>query len=106
MCGGSLAVGGSNSRSGRASGQRRVRALGCATTTAQCQRHAGAISSEPLESAPADRATHRFGGATPATFVVMPSIPIIMPQLGESIAEATIVHLLVKVGDSVRTDQD
>jgi pyruvate/2-oxoglutarate dehydrogenase complex dihydrolipoamide acyltransferase (E2) component len=36
----------------------------------------------------------------------MPSIPIIMPQLGESIAEATIVNLLVKVGDAVRTDQD
>lgn len=28
-----------------------------------------------------------------------------MPQLGESIAEATVVHLLVKVGDSVEADQ-
>jgi pyruvate/2-oxoglutarate dehydrogenase complex dihydrolipoamide acyltransferase (E2) component len=36
----------------------------------------------------------------------MPSIPIIMPQLGESIAEATIINLLVKVGDRVETDQD
>jgi pyruvate/2-oxoglutarate dehydrogenase complex dihydrolipoamide acyltransferase (E2) component len=36
----------------------------------------------------------------------MPSIPIIMPQLGESIAEATVVNLLVKAGDPVRTDQD
>lgn len=36
----------------------------------------------------------------------MPSIPIIMPQLGESIAEATITGLLVKVGDRVKTDQD
>jgi pyruvate/2-oxoglutarate dehydrogenase complex dihydrolipoamide acyltransferase (E2) component len=36
----------------------------------------------------------------------MPSIPIIMPQLGESIAEATVTSLLVKVGDQVRTDQD
>jgi pyruvate/2-oxoglutarate dehydrogenase complex dihydrolipoamide acyltransferase (E2) component len=36
----------------------------------------------------------------------MPSIPIIMPQLGESIAEATIVNLLVNVGDVVKTDQD
>jgi pyruvate/2-oxoglutarate dehydrogenase complex dihydrolipoamide acyltransferase (E2) component len=36
----------------------------------------------------------------------MPSIPIIMPQLGESIAEATIVNLLVQVGDAVQTDQD
>jgi pyruvate/2-oxoglutarate dehydrogenase complex dihydrolipoamide acyltransferase (E2) component len=36
----------------------------------------------------------------------MPSIPIIMPQLGESIAEATVVNLLVKVGDPVQTNQD
>ncbi len=36
----------------------------------------------------------------------MPSIPIIMPQLGESIAEATILSLLVKPGDAVRADQD
>jgi len=36
----------------------------------------------------------------------MPSIPIIMPQLGESIAEATVVNLLVPVGDQVQTDQD
>lgn len=36
----------------------------------------------------------------------MPSIPIIMPQLGESIAEATIVNLLANVGDEVRADQD
>ena len=33
-------------------------------------------------------------------------IPIIMPQLGESIAEATIVRLPFKVGDTVETDQD
>src|SRR5712671_3804669 len=36
----------------------------------------------------------------------MPSIPIIMPQLGESIAEATVVNLLIKVGDPVQTNQD
>jgi pyruvate/2-oxoglutarate dehydrogenase complex dihydrolipoamide acyltransferase (E2) component len=36
----------------------------------------------------------------------MPRIPIIMPQLGESIAEATIVHLPFKVGDEVEGDQD
>ena len=36
----------------------------------------------------------------------MPSIPIIMPQLGESIAEATVVNLLVPVGNQVQTDQD
>jgi pyruvate/2-oxoglutarate dehydrogenase complex dihydrolipoamide acyltransferase (E2) component len=36
----------------------------------------------------------------------MPQIPIIMPQLGESIAEATVVNIAVKVGDSVEADQD
>jgi len=36
----------------------------------------------------------------------MPTVPILMPQLGESIAEATIVRLLVAVGDTVRADQD
>src|SRR5688572_13321481 len=36
----------------------------------------------------------------------MPRIPIIMPQLGESIAEATIVHLPFKVGDEIEADQD
>ena len=36
----------------------------------------------------------------------MRSIPIIMPQLGESIAEATIVSFLVQPGDHVEADQD
>jgi pyruvate/2-oxoglutarate dehydrogenase complex dihydrolipoamide acyltransferase (E2) component len=36
----------------------------------------------------------------------MPQIPIIMPQLGESIAEATIVNFLVNPGDTVKGDQD
>jgi pyruvate/2-oxoglutarate dehydrogenase complex dihydrolipoamide acyltransferase (E2) component len=36
----------------------------------------------------------------------MPQIPIIMPQLGESIAEARIVQFLVKPGDIVAADQD
>ena len=36
----------------------------------------------------------------------MPRIPIIMPQLGESIAEATIVNIAPKPGDMVEADQD
>jgi len=36
----------------------------------------------------------------------MPAIPIIMPQLGESIAEAAIISFLVKPGDVVEADQD
>lgn len=36
----------------------------------------------------------------------MPHIPILMPQLGESIAEATVIRLLVAAGDQVAADQD
>ncbi len=36
----------------------------------------------------------------------MPQIPIIMPQLGESIAEAAVVSFLVQEGDTVEADQD
>jgi pyruvate/2-oxoglutarate dehydrogenase complex dihydrolipoamide acyltransferase (E2) component len=36
----------------------------------------------------------------------MKQLPIIMPQLGESIAEATIVNYLVKPGDTVAAGQD
>jgi pyruvate/2-oxoglutarate dehydrogenase complex dihydrolipoamide acyltransferase (E2) component len=36
----------------------------------------------------------------------MPHVPIIMPQLGESIAEATVIKLLVKPGENVREDQE
>ncbi len=36
----------------------------------------------------------------------MPSISIIMPQLGESIAEAAIINFLVKPGDHVEGGQD
>ena len=36
----------------------------------------------------------------------MPKVPIIMPQLGESIAEATIVNISIAVGDKVESDQN
>ena len=36
----------------------------------------------------------------------MPQVPIIMPQLGESIAEARIIRLNISVGDSVVADQE
>jgi pyruvate/2-oxoglutarate dehydrogenase complex dihydrolipoamide acyltransferase (E2) component len=36
----------------------------------------------------------------------MPKVPIIMPQLGESIAEATIVRFCVEVGDTIEADQE
>lgn len=36
----------------------------------------------------------------------MPKVAILMPQLGESIAEATIMQLLVQPGDTVQADQE
>src|SRR3954452_2290390 len=36
----------------------------------------------------------------------MPNVPITMPQLGESMAEATIVAINVKPGDKVVADQE
>src|ERR1700758_5374018 len=36
----------------------------------------------------------------------MPKVPITMPQLGESMAEATIVSIKVKPGDKVSADQE
>ena len=36
----------------------------------------------------------------------MPKVPILMPQLGESIAEATIVRLDIQVGGKVVPDQE
>lgn len=36
----------------------------------------------------------------------MPQVPIVMPQLGESIAEATVIKLLVAPGEEVRADQE
>ncbi len=36
----------------------------------------------------------------------MPTIPILMPQLGESIAEATVMRILIQPGLSVTADQD
>src|SRR3981081_1318621 len=37
---------------------------------------------------------------------LMPQVPIIMPQIGESIAEATIVDIKVKPGETVVADQE
>src|SRR5579859_6566728 len=56
---------------------------------------------------PAHSPKHCRRRAQPATpLIPMPQIPIIMPQLGESIAEATVISLLVKAGDLVEADQD
>src|ERR1039457_6406747 len=54
----------------------------------------------------APRITFHVSRFTPPLLSPMPSIPIIMPQLGESIAEVTVVNLLVAVGAHIETDQD
>src|SRR5262249_49361052 len=36
----------------------------------------------------------------------MPQVSIVMPQLGESIAEATVIRWLLNPGDPVRADQE
>jgi pyruvate/2-oxoglutarate dehydrogenase complex dihydrolipoamide acyltransferase (E2) component len=36
----------------------------------------------------------------------MPTVPILMPQLGESIAEATVVRIGIAPGETVQTDQE
>ena len=59
----------------------------------QRERHTDPISSKSLGDAQTERKRHR-GKSARSCFEnkFMPQVPIIMPQLGESIAEATIVE--------------
>ncbi len=67
----------------------------------QARRHASRITYH------ASRFTFHSSPITPSLQSdTMPAIPIIMPQLGESIAEATVINLLVPVGNHVKTDED
>jgi len=60
-----------------------------------------------LERASAERATYRNQSSrTAARIEAMPQVPVIMPQLGESIAEAPIVNIKIKPGDEVVDDQE
>src|SRR5258708_34251783 len=47
-----------------------------------------------------------FFGCPCWILVFMPQVPIIMPQLGESIAEATVIRLLIAEGATVDAGQD
>ena len=76
--------------------------LDAAPAAAQRQGHARSVSSESLGDASAD--TRSSIAAKARKFfanelISHAAIPIIMPQLGESIAEATIVSINVKPGD-------
>src|SRR5918996_1196600 len=46
---------------------------------------------------------HSHSGRLPAP--AWPATPVVMPQMGESIAEGTIVRWIKKVGDSVDRDE-
>src|SRR6266436_3463057 len=79
----------------------------CIAATSQRERHSDSVSPKSLERASAERKKHRDQGSrTAARIESMPQVPIIMPQLGESIAEATIVDIKVKPGDEVVDDQE
>ncbi len=54
----------------------------------------------------AHRPTARAVAVAARKLLRIMKIPIIMPQLGESIAEANIINFLVKPGDNVEADQD
>src|SRR5439155_10193158 len=79
----------------------------CSAAAYQCERHADSVPPKSLEHASSERENHcREGETTPSRIESMPQVPIIMPQLGESIAEATIVDIKVKPGDEVVDDQE
>ena len=102
----SVAVGRSDGGSHRARGHRRFWFAGRAAAAAQRQGHADSLSSQSLVGASAHGPQHRAPRRAICCECNMKQIPIIMPQLGESIAEATIVNFLVKPGDEVAADQD
>src|SRR5207247_2503267 len=73
----------------------------------QRERHPHPVSSESLVCASSERKRDCAKGSRPASRIkIMPQVPIIMPQLGESIAEATIVDIKIKPGDEVVDDQE
>src|SRR4029453_10763889 len=79
----------------------------CRAAASQRERHTDSVSSKSLECAPAEREKHcRKSACVTSRIEFMPQVPIIMPQLGESIAEATIVDIKVKPGDEVVDDQE
>jgi pyruvate/2-oxoglutarate dehydrogenase complex dihydrolipoamide acyltransferase (E2) component len=60
-----------------------------------------------VDGASSDRERNSFGDAASAGDVnAMALVPILMPQLGESIAEATIIKVLLKQGDTVEADSN
>src|SRR4029077_5050338 len=86
---------------------RRFSPARCRAGADQRKRHADSLSPESVERAPAEPKKHRGQSAPDSRGVTfMPQVPITMPQLGESMAEATIVSIKVKPGDKVSADQE
>src|SRR5215204_5213619 len=65
---------------------------------------AGAHDSRPPDLLRSDRRSVARGARRRDPHVAMPT-PIVMPQMGESIAEGTIVRWIKKVGDQVDRDE-
>src|SRR5438128_4166602 len=81
--------------------------IGRRAAAAQRERHSDSLSSKSLVGPQTQCKRDRAKGSRPASRIkFMPQVPIIMPQLGESIAEATIVDIKVKPGDEVVPDQE
>src|SRR5438876_11165633 len=81
--------------------------IGRRAAAAQRERHTDSLSSKSLVGPQTQCKRDRAKSSRAASRVkFMPQVPIIMPQLGESIAEATIVDIKVKPGDEVADDQE
>src|SRR5260221_9452776 len=66
----------------------------------------GASTGRPLRPWPPPPANCSKLNRTTPMFDAPIKVPIIMPQLGESIAEATLVRLVLNPGDAVEADAD
>ncbi len=102
----SVPVGRRHGGSDRTRRERRISSARCRAGAHQRERHADSLSPESLERASAEREDDRGKGAPGSRRIIMPKVPITMPQLGESMAEATIVAIKVQPGDKVAADQE
>src|SRR5687767_10625783 len=106
-----MAVGRRHRRSRCTRRDRWIRPARRPADAAQRERYSRPFPPQSLGYPPSHRPLHRVETPRPAPPLepqpaAMPRIPIIMPQLGESIAEATVLNIAFKAGDTVETDQD
>ena len=86
---------------------RRFPSARCRARAHQRERHTDPLPPESVERTSPEREDNR-GESAPSSrgIIFMPQVPITMPQLGESMAEATIVAIKVKPGEKVSADQE